>query len=90
MFGDRHVNAIALACACFVALVTVVPNLAAERYRTLTFGMGAVPLSTDDIKKVDASLKVPGVIRVSNASISRAVAASEISSIATVENDHRS
>ncbi len=87
MFGDRHVNAIALACACFVALVTVVPNLAAERYRTLTFGMGAVPLSTDDIKKVDASLKVPGVIRVSNASISRAVAASEISSIATVETD---
>lgn len=86
MFGDRHANANVLACACFVALVTVVPNLAAEKYRSLSFGVGSVPLAADDMERIDEALKIPGVIRVSTASVSRAVASSQISAVASFES----
>lgn len=85
--GDRQTTSSLLACAFFVALMAVVPNLAAERFRTMFPGPGAVPLSSDDIVRVDEALKVPGVVRVSESSIHKAVARSEVTSLVEFEDE---
>ncbi len=57
---DPHSLALTLGFATFVVVTGVVPQLMAEKPRSLMFGVRSVPVDEQDVTKVDAILRTPG------------------------------
>lgn len=60
MRTDPHSLALSLGFATFMIVTGIVPQITAEKPRTLQLGVRTVPVQTEDVEKLDSILKTPG------------------------------